>query len=99
MAAIDLFNPFAFSKPYKGFGSLPFGNYEVISFKLIRNRFFIPDILNSARRILMAELHDQVLFLLAYMALNFNDDDDLVDLVNNDGIKRYLCFEGRRPDK
>lgn len=98
MAAIDLFNPYAFSKPYRGFESLPIGNHEVISFKLIRNRYYNPEILNSMRRVLLAELHDQVLFLPAYMAFNFNDDDNLVNALNNDGIKRYLCFEGRRPD-
>lgn len=98
MSTIDLFNPYAFSKPYKGFKYLPIGHHEIISFKFIRNRYFNQDDISSLRRTLMVELHDQLLFLPAYMALNFNDDDTLVTGLNTDGIKRYLYFGGSRPD-
>lgn len=93
---MDLFNQFESSKPYKGFAKLNIGNYEIKSFRLVRNKWYNPENTDSLERILLAELDDQVIFLPSYMAKNFKDDDKLVEAVNNDGIKRFLCFGGRR---
>lgn len=90
------FEPFPKSKPYFGFSKMEIGNYEIVKFKLVNNRFKKADEPNSPDRILMAELISEVVFLPAYMAVNFEDDDARVDAVNNDGKKRYLCFAGRR---
>lgn len=96
---MDLFNPFENSKPYYGFKKLEIGNYEVFNFRLVRNRWFNPEIADSLKRILLAELEDQIIFLPSYMAINFKDDDKLVEAINNDGIKRFLCFGGVRSEK
>lgn len=95
---MNLFNQFDEGKPYNGFKNLEHGTYEVVLFRFVRNKFFNPDIEGSLRRILVAELSDQILFLPSYMAVNFRDDDALLAGVNNDGVKKFLCFHGERED-
>lgn len=92
-------NPFGPEKPYYGFKSLKPGNYEILSFRFVWNQYFNPSDERSPRRIILIELEDQVLFLPPYMALKLRNDDDLLEKYNNDGIKRYLCFGGRRTEE
>lgn len=49
----------------------------------------------SSRRILVAELDDQILFIPTYMAGNFRNDES----VNYDSVEQFLYFGGRRGDK
>lgn len=96
---MDIFNQFLDGKPYKGFGELEIGEYEIVLFRFVRNKFFDPTVANSLRRVLVVELDDQILFLPSYMAVNFRDDDKLLEALNNDGVKRFLCFGGRRENE
>lgn len=91
----NIFKIFDISKPYYGFADLQVGNYEIISFKFVQNKWYDSEKKNSLKRILMVELSDQVLFLPAIFAKNFNDDDAVLEAVNNDKIKRFLCYRGK----
>lgn len=92
--------PFEEGKPYKGFGTLPHGNHEVISFRFVRNKYYDPKKENPGlKRSLLVELSDQVLFLPEYFAQKFNDDDKQIEELNNDGVKKYLYFGGSRPNR
>lgn len=86
-------------KPYIGFAKLAIGNYEVIQFRLVKNKLYN---VNSAKpglkRSLLVELKDQVLFLPEYFGKLFNDDDAKVAELNK-GPKKYLYFGGSRPNK
>lgn len=90
----NLFKPFQSSKPYFGFNHLEEGNYEIVLFRFVRNKFF-DGTEGQLKRNLIAELKDQIVFLPAIIARNFNDDDELLDDVNNDGVKRFLRFGGK----
>lgn len=96
---IDLAELFGCGKPYKGFTNLEPGNYKILKFSLVRNRFFNPNVEGSLPRTLLVELEDQVLFLPSYMAVNFNNNETLIEKLNNSPSKKILCFEGRRVDK
>lgn len=97
MAAF-VFNPFPRNLPYRGFANLPIGNYRIEQFKFVRNKFQKHEDPESPPRILMVELAEEIVFLPAYFAKNFNDDDELVRNINNDGVTRFLCFGGSRAD-
>lgn len=92
----NLFKPFQNTKPYFGFNSLEEGNYEIVTFRFVRNKFYDPKADNPLKRNLVAELKDQILFLPAVIARNFLDDDVLLDEINNDGVKRFLRFGGKK---
>lgn len=98
MAADLIDDPFAPEKPYNGFDELPIGNYEILSFAFVRNQYYDPDDKRSPPRIIMIELSDQILFLPPYMALKLRDDDEKLKSLNEDGVKRYLCYGGRRAE-
>lgn len=51
------------------------------------------------KRILLVELKDEVLFLPQYFAEKFDDDDSKVDVLNNDGIKKFMYFGGKNAFK
>lgn len=89
-------NPFEEPKPYYGFTNLEIGNYEIFDFKFVKNRFAVNDP-NVPPRIVLVELADQVLFLPTYITIKFDDDDTLLEAINNDGIRRFLCFKGKGP--
>lgn len=91
MNSYNLFNQFE-QKPYKGFKNLAVGNYEIKRFRLVKNKFLKEE--DSPKRVLLVELEDQILYLPAYFAVNFEDDDRKVDAVNKDGVRRFLCFKG-----
>lgn len=95
---MDSFNKFTDSKPYKGFAHLAIGNYEIRSLRFVRNKYYTPENEHSLKRILIAELDDQILFLPRNITTTFDDDDNKVASANNDGIKRFLCFSGRWTD-
>lgn len=87
-------------KPYLGFSNLPKGFHEIQHFRLVKNNYYNPDCEKlSLKRVLLVELKDQVLFLPEYFAIKFNDDDNLVNALNNDGIKKFLFFNGKKPGK
>lgn len=86
------------TKPYKGFKDLPVGNHKIISFSFVKNKFYSKKEENSLKRVLLAEMEDQILFLPKSFAYNFQDDDRLIKAVNTDGIKRFLCFRGASED-
>lgn len=92
-------DPFGPEKPYYGFKNLQPGNYEILSFRFVHNQYHDASNERSPRRIVLIELEEQVLFLPPYMALKLRDDDDILEGYNNDGIKRYLCFGGRRTEE
>lgn len=92
----NLFKPNLSSKPYFGFGSLEEGEHEIVTFRFARNRFYDSKTEGSLKRNLIAELEDQIVFLPAIIARNFDDNDDLLEEINNDGIKRFLRFGGRK---
>lgn len=86
------------SKPYHGFANLNVGYYEIEKFRLVKNKLYNPNVENPRlKRVLLVELKEEVLFLPEYFAVNFNDDDAKVEELNNDGIKKYLYFNGKRP--
>lgn len=96
---MDLFHNYDTTKPCNSIKNLVEGSYEIIKFRLVCNNFYSPDRENSPRRVILVELQNQVTFLPQYMATNFRDDDQLVDELNNDGKKRFLCIDGHRPDE
>lgn len=86
-------------KPYIGFSKLPHGYYEVFKFRFVRNKNYRPEAKDPGLpRIILVELNDQVLFLPQYFARDFNDDDEKLDKLNTDGIKKYLYFGGKREE-
>lgn len=88
------------SKPYLGFSQLAHGNHEIVCFRFVKNNFYktVPG-KPGLKRTLLVELKDQVLFLPEYFAVKFDDDDDKVEALNSDGIKKFLYFGGNRPNK
>lgn len=94
-STLGLFKPSFESKPYFGFAKLEPGNYEILKFRMKYNKFHKPQDPESMEKILVAELDDQILYLPEIFARKFKNDQSLVDAVNNDGIKRYLCFRGK----
>lgn len=96
---MDLFNQYEDSKAYNGFAKLSIGHHEVKKFRLVRNKWFNLEVEGSLQRILLAELENEIVFLPSYMAVKFNNDDDKVEALNNDGVKRFLYFGGRRANK
>lgn len=99
MSAFDLLNTtWEEPKPYFGFTKLAHGNYEIVKFRLVKNKLYKPDN-GKLPRILLVELEDQILFLPEYFARRFKDDDSKVDELNNDGVKKFLHFGGSRPNK
>lgn len=103
-SAFDLLKSIGDGKPYNGFAKLKIGNYEILNFRLVNNKMYKEkkegeEKNNILKRILMVELKDQVLFLPQYFARQFNDDDEKIDELNNDGIKKFLFFGGARPNR
>lgn len=86
-------------KPYLGFKSLKEGEYEILSFRLVKNKQFKgDDDKKKLKRVLLVELDNQVLFLPEYFATPFNDDDSKIEELNNDGVRKFLYFGGGRPN-
>lgn len=89
-----------YDKPYFGFSTLPHGYHEILNFRFMNNKNYKPDENDekkkSAKRILVVELKDQILFLPEYFALKLNDNDAELDEMNNDGEKKFLYFGGKR---
>lgn len=92
----DLFKRFLDSKPYNGYENLEIGVYEIISLKFVPNQFYNELNPTSLKRNLMAELSNQVVYLPSVIARNFKDDDVKLEAVNNDGVKRFLSFRGKK---
>lgn len=85
------------SKPYLGFTRLTHGNHEIVLFRLVKNKMYNPKVAGSLKRSLLVELKDQVLFLPGYFAEKLQDDVKVEEL-NTDGVKKYLFFDGKRPN-
>lgn len=88
-------------KPYKGFSRLPYGYHEVFNFRLVKNKLYNPNVVNQnkLKRVLLVELVDQVLFLPQQFAYNFEDSDEKVNELNTDGVKKFMFFGGKAPNK
>lgn len=95
----NLFNSFSVQKPYYGFSHLAIGKHSIEKFRLTPNKFYNKKEVNSFKKSLVCELSDQVLFLPNYFSAQFNEDKSLIETVNNDGVKRFLCFGGKRDNK
>lgn len=89
------------NKPYLGFEKLSHGNHEIVKFRLVRSTFCKLDPENKPipRKCLLVELEDQVLFLPEYISKEFENREDKVAELNEDGIKKFLFFGGRRPNR
>lgn len=86
------------SKSYNGFANLLPGYYEIERFRFVKNKLYKPNVEKPRlKRVLLVELKEEVLFLPEYFAADFNDDDAKVQELNDDGIKKYLYFNGKRP--
>lgn len=87
-------------KPYYGFSKLSKGHHEVYKFRLVKNKMYKANAEKPMlKRILLVELKDEVLFLPQYFAEKFDDDDSKVDVLNNDGIKKFMYFGGKNAFK
>lgn len=70
MSAFDLLSGASVRKPYLGFSNLRIGHYEVVKFKLVKNKLYNPNAEKPlSKLVLMVELKDQVLFLPQYFAM------------------------------
>lgn len=83
-------------KPYKGFSNLSVGFHEIFNFRLVNNKMYNKKKDKSAKRVILIELKDEVLFLPEYYAVDFDDDAKKVDELNTDGVKKFLHFLGKR---
>lgn len=91
---------FPSAKPYRGFANLPEGNHEIHHFRWVKNKHYRSDAeKKSLERVLLVELKDEILFLPEYFAKNFDNSDELIDQLNNDGVKKFLAFNGKRNNK
>lgn len=88
------------SKPYLGFSQLKKGHHEIVNFRLVNNKMYNERAENSAKYVILVELKNQILFLPKYFAQHFQDENgaDEVEELNR-GVKKYLFFDGRRPNK
>lgn len=88
-------------KPYIGFSKLKQGHYKIEKFRLVANKCYNEKVEKSMKRVLLIELKDQVLFLPGYFAEKFQgeNDDQKVNLLNEDGVKKYIFFGGKRANK
>lgn len=93
----DLFKIFDISKPYIGFKDMEIGNYEILSFRFVANQFHSKKDPTSLKRVIMVELQEHVVILPSIFARKFKDDDELLEAVNKDNVKRFLCFKGVGP--
>lgn len=101
-SALDLLSSIGgSSKEYNGFSKLDTGYHEIELFRLVKNKMYNENnedhVKNRLKRVLLVELKDEILFLPEYFAVGLNDDDAKVEELNNDGIKKYLYFGGKRP--
>lgn len=99
MSAFDLLSGASVRKPYLGFSNLRIGHYEVVKFKLVKNKLYNPNAEKPlAKLVLMVELKDQVLFLPQYFATSINLDEEKVAELNG-GEKKFMFFGGKGPNK
>lgn len=92
---MDLLNSAA--KPYYGFDKLEPGTFfEVIKFKMVKNRFYKPKNDNSGVPMcLVVELHDQILYLPEHISRQFEGNNSKkIEKLNNDGVKKFMYFGG-----
>lgn len=84
------------SKPCTPFDKLDTGYYEVIKFKLVKNRFYRQNSENpGAEKSLIVELANQVLFLPSYISKNFAGPNEYrVAELNNSSEKIFLYYGG-----
>lgn len=103
MSAFELLTKVGkFTKPYLGFSKLRHGHHEIEKFRLVKNKMYVPaeqlkpDEQPKLPRVLMVELKDQVLFMPEYITKAMGADDEKVAELNNDGVKKFLYFGGKR---
>lgn len=99
-SAMDILIGATESKPYYGFSNLKIGHHEVVKFRLVRNKQYKSDAEKpSSPQTLLVELVDQVLFLPEYFLRQFGDNAEKVDELNNDGVRKFMFFGGRRENR
>lgn len=87
------------NKPYHGFSKLQIGTYEIYHFRLVPNKLYNSKEKKSLKKVLLIELKEQVLFLPDYFAASIREDEKKVNELNTDGVRKFLCFGGARPNK
>lgn len=98
-SAFTILQKVGHSKPYLGFKKLRIGNHEIERFKVVNNKQYHEGAPESSKKALMVELEDQVLFLPQYFFEQLQYDEQKVEELNNDGIRKYLYFGGERDNK
>lgn len=81
------------SKPYLGYVKLSIGFHEIISFRLVKNKF-APAGDHENKKSILVELKEEIVFLPQY----FKDclgEEDINDL-NSANETQYLYFGGKR---
>lgn len=97
MSAFDLLVGTTEGKPYFGFTKLIPGYYEIVNFRLVKNKMYKADSEKPMlKRTLLIELIDQVLFMPEYITRKFEDDESKVQELNTDGMRKFLHFGGKR---
>lgn len=87
------------SKPYHGFKNLLIGNYKIVRFRMVMNRYYRPGSENPGlKKTLLVELEDQILFLPEYITAKFSGNKEEILQLNEDNKdkKLFLCFNGKR---
>lgn len=96
-SAFDLLRTTNNYKPYLGFKNLKIGNHEIISFKLIKNKFYRGGS-DVAKKTLIAELENEIVFLPSYISDRIGYSAERVAEINLEPIKKYLVFNGKHAD-
>lgn len=78
-------------KPYYGFTKLDIGHHEILSFRLVKNKFAKKD---DCKKTILVELNEQIVFLPKYFTEQIKESD--IDELNADGEKKFLYFGGKR---
>lgn len=107
MSALDLLNSTSFEegKPYYGFSKLPIGNHEILKFRVVNNKQYMPNnVKTGLKHAILIELKDQVLFLPPYFSNKFvGEDGDIcvakVNELNGDMDKTFMYFGGARNNR
>lgn len=88
MNVLKRLNTTSEEKPYLGFPSLPKGNHEIVSFRMVTNKF---------GKSIICELSDQIVYLPQYITQQLNSTD--IQELNDCEKKLFLHFGGRSKNK
>lgn len=82
------------NKPYRGFAKLDLGYHQILSFRIVKNKFGKKG--DGSGKSILVELNAEVLFLPQYFLQKLNEEDirELNESVESNE-KIYLFFGGR----